>query len=248
MNNKIKIACSASASSDKASSQVLEKSPQTPTPKSSGSASARPRSPAASTAPTSRPTRRDPRQSDDRSDCRGDRRRRPPRTESSRAPCNGASRSFRATRRSLARHLPELIELQRKHNVALLYDASSCGSIPVIRNLEEYYDNDLLLEVKGILNGSSTYIPLRVFDHNEPYEAAAGAGPGARIRRRATPRSISRGTTRSSNWSSSPSMRWAATSTPTASSPTASRPSTNRTSSMPATSGSRSNSWRRWSR
>lgn len=72
----------------------------------------------------------------------------------------------------LARHLPELIELQRKHNVALLYDASSCGSIPVIRNLEEYYDNDLLLEVKGILNGSSNYILSRVFDHNEPYEAA----------------------------------------------------------------------------
>ena len=58
----------------------------------------------------------------------------------------------------LARHLPELIDLQKKHNVALLYDASSCGSIPVIRNLEEYYDNDLLLEVKGILNLSLIHI------------------------------------------------------------------------------------------
>ena len=72
----------------------------------------------------------------------------------------------------LAAHLPELIELQRRHNVALLYDASSCGSIPVIRNLEEYYDNDLLLEVKGILNGSSNYILSRVFDHSEPYADA----------------------------------------------------------------------------
>lgn len=72
----------------------------------------------------------------------------------------------------IARHLPELIELQREHNASLLYDASSCGSIPVIRNLEEYYDNDLLLEVKGILNGSSNYILSRVFDHNENYEKA----------------------------------------------------------------------------
>ena len=72
----------------------------------------------------------------------------------------------------LARHLPELIDLQKKHNVALLYDASSCGSIPVIRNLEEYYDNDLLLEVKGILNGSSNYILSRVFDHAESYDSA----------------------------------------------------------------------------
>ena len=69
----------------------------------------------------------------------------------------------------LAHHLPELIEIQKTRNVALLYDASSCGSIPVIRNLEEYYDNDLLLEVKGILNGSSNYILSRVFDHKDTY-------------------------------------------------------------------------------
>lgn len=72
----------------------------------------------------------------------------------------------------IARNLPELIELQRHYDVALLYDASSCGSIPVIRNLEEYYDNDLLLEVKGILNGSSNYILSRVFDHGEAYADA----------------------------------------------------------------------------
>lgn len=72
----------------------------------------------------------------------------------------------------LARHLPELIAIQKENGVALLYDASSCGSIPVIRNLEEYYDNDLLLEVKGILNGSSNYILSRVFDHGADYADA----------------------------------------------------------------------------
>ena len=72
----------------------------------------------------------------------------------------------------IANNLPELIELQKEHDASLLYDASSCGSIPVIRNLEEYYDNDLLLEVKGILNGSSNYILSRVFDHDEAYEDA----------------------------------------------------------------------------
>ena len=72
----------------------------------------------------------------------------------------------------LAHHLPELIDIQKRLHVALLYDASSCGSIPVIRNLEEYYDNDLLLEVKGILNGSSNYILSRVFDHSDTYAHA----------------------------------------------------------------------------
>ncbi len=72
----------------------------------------------------------------------------------------------------LAHHLNELIELQRKHGVALLYDASACGSIPVIRNLEEYYDNDLLQSITGILNGSSNFILTRIFQQGWTYDDA----------------------------------------------------------------------------
>ena len=75
-------------------------------------------------------------------------------------------------KKMLAHHLPGLIELQQKHNVALLYDASACGSIPVIRNLEEYYDNDLLVSVKGILNGSSNFILSKIFNENYSYDVA----------------------------------------------------------------------------
>jgi len=56
-------------------------------------------------------------------------------------------------KKMLAYHLEELIAIQEEKDVALLYDASACGSIPVIRNLEEYYDNDLLQSLTGILNG-----------------------------------------------------------------------------------------------
>ena len=75
-------------------------------------------------------------------------------------------------KKMLAYNLPELIELQKIHNTALLYDASSCGSIPVIRNLEEYYDNDLLLSVKGILNGSSNFILSKIFNEKQSYSEA----------------------------------------------------------------------------
>jgi len=75
-------------------------------------------------------------------------------------------------KKMLAHHLPELIELQRKNNTTLLYDASACGSIPVIRNLEEYYDNDLLISVKGILNGSSNFILSKIFNENMPHACA----------------------------------------------------------------------------
>ena len=75
-------------------------------------------------------------------------------------------------KKMLAEHLPELIEIQRTHNVSLLYDASACGSIPVIRNLEEYYDNDLLKSITGILNGSSNFILTKIFLENGDYDTA----------------------------------------------------------------------------
>lgn len=74
-----------------------------------------------------------------------------------------------ANKKMLAFHLKELIELQHTYNVSLLYEPSSCGSIPIIRNLEEYYDNDLLISVSGILNGSSNYILSRIFNEKQDY-------------------------------------------------------------------------------
>ena len=75
-------------------------------------------------------------------------------------------------KKMLAYHIEELIDLQQQYNTALLYDASACGSIPVIRNLEEYYDNDLLTSVKGILNGSSNFILSKIFNEKMSYPAA----------------------------------------------------------------------------
>ena len=75
-------------------------------------------------------------------------------------------------KKMLGHHIVELIDLQEQYNTALLYDASACGSIPVIRNLEEYYDNDLLCSVKGILNGSSNFILSKIFNENMSYGAA----------------------------------------------------------------------------
>ncbi|MBO5331210.1 MAG: homoserine dehydrogenase [Alistipes sp.] len=75
-------------------------------------------------------------------------------------------------KKMLAHHIEELIELQARYNVALLYDASACGSIPVIRNLEEYYDNELLTSVKGILNGSSNFILSKIFNEKMSYTDA----------------------------------------------------------------------------
>jgi homoserine dehydrogenase len=67
-----------------------------------------------------------------------------------------------ANKRMIAEHLAELIFLQSEHDVSFLYEAAVCGSIPIIRNLEEYYDNDLLQSVSGIVNGSTNFILTKI--------------------------------------------------------------------------------------
>ncbi|MGQ0829923.1 MAG: homoserine dehydrogenase [Bacteroidota bacterium] len=74
-----------------------------------------------------------------------------------------------ANKKMLAENFPELYQLQEKNNVALLYEGSAGGSIPIIRNLEEYYDNELLSSVKGILNGTCNYILTRMELENKDY-------------------------------------------------------------------------------
>jgi homoserine dehydrogenase len=67
-----------------------------------------------------------------------------------------------ANKKLIADHLDELIQLQHQYKVSFLYEAAVCGSIPVIRNLEEYFDNDLLQSILGIVNGSTNYILTRL--------------------------------------------------------------------------------------
>lgn len=67
-----------------------------------------------------------------------------------------------ANKKMIAEHQAELLKLQKEYNTSFLYESACCASIPVIRNLEEYYDNDLLQSVSGIVNGSTNYILTRI--------------------------------------------------------------------------------------
>ncbi len=77
-----------------------------------------------------------------------------------------------ANKKMIAEHHLELIDLQRKNEVSFLYEAAVCGSIPILRNLEEYYDNDLLNYINGIVNGSTNYILTKMRTENESYDNA----------------------------------------------------------------------------
>lgn len=76
-----------------------------------------------------------------------------------------------ANKKMLAAHFPELLRLQQETGTPLLYEGACCASIPVIRNLEEYYDNDFLRSISGIFNGSTNYILTRIFESGSDYAA-----------------------------------------------------------------------------
>lgn len=67
-----------------------------------------------------------------------------------------------ANKKMIAEHFTELLVLQKMYKTPLLYEASCCASIPIIRNLEEYYDTDLLESIEGIVNGSTNYILTKI--------------------------------------------------------------------------------------
>jgi homoserine dehydrogenase len=77
-----------------------------------------------------------------------------------------------ANKKLVAEHLEELITLQQHFKTPFLYESAVCASIPVVRNLEEYYDNDLLQGISGIVNGSTNYILTKVFEEKVSFEDA----------------------------------------------------------------------------
>jgi homoserine dehydrogenase len=77
-----------------------------------------------------------------------------------------------ANKKMIAHRLPELYALQQRTGASFLYEGACCASIPIIRNLEEYYDNDLLTSVEGIFNGTTNFILTKIFEENLSYAEA----------------------------------------------------------------------------
>ncbi|MEJ0031727.1 MAG: hypothetical protein WDO15_15730 [Bacteroidota bacterium] len=89
-----------------------------------------------------------------------------------------------ANKKMVAENFQELYDLQQKHNRPVLYEGSVCGSIPIIRNLEEYYDNDLISSIEGIFNGSTNYISHRDLRRTQKLQRGVEESARAWIRRK----------------------------------------------------------------
>jgi homoserine dehydrogenase len=77
-----------------------------------------------------------------------------------------------ANKKMLAENLEELIELQNKYKTPIRYEGAVCGSIPILKNIDTYYNSEKIESIKGIFNGSTNYILSKIFNENISYESA----------------------------------------------------------------------------
>ncbi len=72
----------------------------------------------------------------------------------------------------LAHELPRLKKLADRNGVNLFYSASVCGSVPVLRALDDLRIGDRIKSIQGIVNGSTNFILTSMANYGLTYEQA----------------------------------------------------------------------------
>ncbi len=71
----------------------------------------------------------------------------------------------------VANHGPELIRIAKEHNCSYLFEASVGGGIPILRPLIEALTADHILEISGIVNGTTNYILTKMTEEGADFDA-----------------------------------------------------------------------------
>ena len=88
-----------------------------------------------------------------------------------------------ANKELLANYGRELFETAEANGVDLLFEASVCGGIPLMRPLRESLAGDRIRRVMGIVNGTTNFILTRMTESGIVVPRGAGRGADARLRR-----------------------------------------------------------------
>jgi len=84
--------------------------------------------------------------------------------------CLEAGKSVCTSNKELvAKHGAELIQIAKEHNVNYLFEASVGGGIPIIRPINASLTADVLLEISGILNGTTNYMLTKMANEGMDY-------------------------------------------------------------------------------
>jgi homoserine dehydrogenase len=76
-----------------------------------------------------------------------------------------------ANKKMVAEHLEELMAL-RENGGQLWYEAAVCGSIPIVKTMDQFYNHEPILEISGIFNGSSNFILSQIENEGLDYQQA----------------------------------------------------------------------------
>jgi homoserine dehydrogenase len=88
----------------------------------------------------------------------------------SRALVNG-KKVVTANKAVISRHLPRLRRLEELHGGRLFYGASVCGSVPILKVLDETLLADRIRGLRGVVNGSTNFILTRLAEGLSKEEA-----------------------------------------------------------------------------
>lgn len=77
-----------------------------------------------------------------------------------------------ANKKLIAENLATIIKIEKENGGTFLYEGAVCGSVPIIRVLNDLYANEPINEIKGIFNGSSNYILTQLFNNGVSYGEA----------------------------------------------------------------------------
>lgn len=80
-----------------------------------------------------------------------------------------------ANKDAIATQGPRLFALAASNGVGLQYEAAACGAIPIVRALESSLAGDSLVEIAGVLNGTSNFILSAMHEGRSYDEALAQA-------------------------------------------------------------------------
>lgn len=72
----------------------------------------------------------------------------------------------------VAKHGAELLDLAKERNLNFLFEASVGGGIPIIRPLNQSLTADEIVEITGILNGTTNYILSKMSDEGLDFDTA----------------------------------------------------------------------------
>lgn len=72
----------------------------------------------------------------------------------------------------VAKHGAELLDIAKERNLNFLFEASVGGGIPIIRPLNQSLTADEIVEITGILNGTTNYILTKMSEEGIDFETA----------------------------------------------------------------------------